>query len=268
MAASSPKPLDARLTIADSHWSDARMRRTAGILFGVCTQLLFAVTVWHLFWFLKGAEPGEAPHYGSVVAAAIDAGLAVLFAVPHSLLLVPAMRKSIVACGVAAPLYGCFYCVVTCGALLITIFCWQPIDVVVWRWPAPFDRVAAFCFAASWVGLLASLHLTGLGWQTGLTPWLHWVRGSPAPRREFLERGAYRVLRHPVYLSFLGLIWFVPVVTVDRAVLVVVWSAYIFIGSVLKDRRLLYFLGDAYRDYQARVPGYPGMPLGPLARVK
>jgi hypothetical protein len=30
--------------------------------------------------------------------------------------------------------------------------------------------------------------MTGLGWQTGLTPWWHWVRGVPQPRREFLER--------------------------------------------------------------------------------
>lgn len=246
------------------------MRRTAGILFGVLTHALFAVTVWHLFWFLKGAEQTTMSARGAaeVPAAAIDACLAVLFAVPHSLFLVPAVRKRLVGRGLAAPLYGCFYCVVTCVALLTTILCWRPIDIVVWRWPSPLDRVVSCCFVASWVGLLASLHLTGLGWQTGLTPWWHWVQGRPAPKRAFVERGAYRVLRHPVYLSFLGLVWFVPVVTLDRAVLIAVWSAYIFIGSVLKDRRLLHFIGDAYRDYQARVPGYPGMPLGPLARVK
>ena len=80
--------------------------------------------------------------------------------------------------------------------------------------------------------------------------------------------GAYRVLRHPVYLSFLGLIWCVPLVTLDRVVLMVVWSAYIFVGSVLKDRRLLFFIGDEYRGYQSRVPGYPGIPFGPLARIR
>ena len=59
----------------------------------------------------------------------------------------------------------------------------------------------------------------------------------------------------------------VLIVTLDRAVLMVVWSVYILVGRVLKDRRLLFFIGTTYRDYQARVPGYPGMPLGPLARV-
>lgn len=246
------------------------MRRTAGILFGILTHALFALTVWHLFWFLKGVEPAAAAvRKGAVMpAAAIDVCLAIAFALPHSLLLVPAVRKAVVGRGLVAPLYGCFYCVVTCVALLTTILCWQPLDIVVWRWPAPLDRVVSCCFVASWAGLLASLHLTGLGWQTGLTPWWHWVRGWPAPKRGFVEHGAYRVLRHPVYLSFLGLVWFVPVVTLDRAVLIAVWSVYIFVGSTLKDRRLVHFLGDVYRDYQARVPGYPGMPFGPLARVK
>ena len=246
------------------------MRRTAGTLFGVATHALFAFTVWHLFWFLKGSAPdGLETRTASVAgAAAIDALLAIAFAVPHSLFLVPAVRKAIVARGLAAPLYGCLYCVITCAALLTTILCWRPIDVVLWRWPAPLDRVVAGCFVASWGALFYSLHLTGLGWQTGLTPWWHWVRGQPQPKRVFAERGAYRFLRHPVYLSFLGLVWFVPVITLDRAVLMAVWSVYIFVGSVLKDRRLVSFVGTVYRDYQSRVPGYPGMPFGPLARIR
>ncbi|MGB8853398.1 MAG: hypothetical protein WCC69_07535 [Pirellulales bacterium] len=242
------------------------MRRTAGLLFGLTTHALFAFTVWHLFWFLKGVDPavGRTTAAGAVV---IDMALAIGFAVPHSLFLMPSVRRRIVAAGLAGPLYGCFYCTLTCLALLTTIFLWQPIAAVTWRWPEPLATAVSCGFVASWVALLYSLHLTGLGWQTGLTPWWHWVRGLPQPKREFAERGAYRVLRHPVYLSFLGLIWFVPVVTLDRAVLIGVWSLYIFVGSVLKDRRLLFFIGDRYRDYQARVPGYPGMPFGPLARM-
>ena len=247
----------------------ARMRRTAGIVFGLSTQALFAVTVWHLFRFLAGGAPAGAATAGGIPASvAADVLLATSFAVPHSLLLVPGVKRRLLAGGLASPLYGCLYCTVTCITLLGMFRWWQPIDVVVWRWPAPLDSVVSACFVASWAALVYSLHLTGLGWQTGLTPWWYWVRGMPLPRRDFVERGAYRLLRHPVYLSFLGLIWFVPVVTLDRAVLMAVWSAYIFIGSVLKDRRLSGFLGDVYRDYQARIPGYPGIPFGPLARVE
>lgn len=243
------------------------MRRASGIAFGMVTHGLFAFTVWHLFWFLKGPSvPGGGEARWREILA--DAALAAAFAVPHSLFLLPTVRRRIVAVGVPGPLYGCFFCTISCLTLLATILLWRPIDLVVWRWPAPLDACVSWGFAGSWLALLWSLHLTGLGWQTGLTPWWHWVRGVPQPRREFVERGPYRVLRHPVYLSFLGLIWFAPIVTLDRVVLMAVWTAYIFAGSVLKDRRLLHFIGDEYRGYQARVPGYPGIPFGPLARIR
>ncbi len=87
------------------------------------------------------------------------------------------------------------------------------------------------------------------------------------PRRDFEVRSLYRWLRHPIYFSFLGLIWFNPRFTLDRVVVLGVWTVYIFVGSWLKDRRLVRFIGDPYRSCMREVPGYPLMPTGPLARV-
>ena len=246
------------------------MSRLFGLFFGVATHVLFAFTVWHLFWFLKGPLPEDVrmSPVGLGASLGIDTLLALSFAVPHSVFLLPSVRRRLVSAGLSAPFYGCFYCVVSCTTLLLTIFCWQPTTVVAWRWVAPLDRVVTAAFAASWVGLFYSLYLTGLGWQTGWTPWWHWARRLPQPKRLFIERGAYRFLRHPVYLSFLGLIWFTPLVTLDRVVLIAVWSTYIFVGSAIKDGRLVHFMGDTYREYQARVPGYPGVGFGPLGRVQ
>ncbi len=163
--------------------------RAGGIAFGVATHALFAVTVWHLVWFLAGHGPGAGTPPADVAttvrAITIDAMLATLFAVPHSVLLLPAVRRSLTTRLVPPAFYGCFYCVVTCVALVTTIRAWQPSDVVVWAWPA------------------------------SLGPWV----------------------------------------------------TAAFIGSALKDRRLTFFIGEPYREYQALVPGYPGMPFGPLARV-
>ena len=49
--------------------------------------------------------------------------------------------------------------------------------------------------------------------------------------------------------------------------LIACWTVSIFIGSVLKDRRLARSLGEDDRASQARVPGYAGIPFGPLARL-
>jgi protein-S-isoprenylcysteine O-methyltransferase Ste14 len=88
------------------------------------------------------------------------------------------------------------------------------------------------------------------------------------PARPFVPQGVYRFLRHQVYLSFLGLVSFVPVVTLDRAVLTGILTVFIYVGSVLKERRLLFYVGDEYRSYQSDVPGYTGMPFGPLSLVQ
>jgi protein-S-isoprenylcysteine O-methyltransferase Ste14 len=241
---------------------DVHGRRVAGFAFGIATQLLFAVTVWHLYWFLKGPDRPTTLH-GDLW---LDGALAILFAIPHSLLLYPAIRSRL-SRFIAQPFYGCFYCVATCCSLLPLFAFWQPNRHVIWSTAGTVQFGIQAAFGASWVALFYSLSLTGLGYQTGWTPWWRWLRHYRAVPRPFQPRGAYRYLRHPVYLSFLGLIWFTPLMTLDRLVLAGAWSVYIAAGSCLKDARLVFYLGDTYRAYQARVPGFIGIPIGPWGRV-
>ena len=240
------------------------MLRVLGVLFGVFTHVLFAFAVWHIFWFLRGSVPAtsEAPPAWWL----IDVVLALQFAVLHSVLLYPAVRERLGKL-IPAPFYGCFFCVVTCVCFLFAIWGWQTAPFFVWNLTGWGEKLMHGAFYASWGLLLYSLSLNGLGFQTGWLPWWHWLRKLPPPRRTFKERSVYLLLRHPVYLSFLGLIWFTPVMTYDRMLLCLIWTAYVLVGSALKDRRLVHYSGDSYRDYQARVPGYPGMVVGPLGRV-
>jgi len=239
----------------------AGIRRVAGIGLGLFTHALFLVTVWYLFWFLKG--PGRTSEGG---VWWWDSLLAMQFAVVHSLLLLPATRQRL-GRWIASEFYGLFYCVATCAGLLVLFAGWRTSPVVIWELQDGAATAVTWAFYASWAALVYSLSLTGLGYQTGLTPWLYWLRGRPVPRREFRPRGAYHLLRHPVYLSFLGLVWFTPTMTLDHAVLTGIWTAYIFLGSHLKDRRLVYYLGDTYRRYQTRVAGYPFF-FGPLGKLR
>ena len=55
--------------------------------------------------------------------------------------------------------------------------------------------------------------------------------------------------------------------TLDRAILVGTWTVYIFVGSLLKDQRLYFYLGDRYREYQQQIPGYPLIGFGPLGKL-
>ena len=232
--------------------------------FGWVAHGVFAVMVYYLFYFLKG--PDVSPSGGTPFDGLIDAALALQFAVPHSWLLLPSTRKQLCRV-VPTPAYGVFFSLLTCASLLLTIAAWRPWGGVLWELQGTARTVMQAAFYGAWIALFYSLWLSGLGYQTGWTTWRPWTQGRPSPIREFKPHGAYLMLRHPVYLAFLGLIWFTPCMTWDRAVLTGVWTIYIFCGSSLKDRRLLYYLGDRYRAYQSAVPGFPGMIAGPLARV-
>jgi protein-S-isoprenylcysteine O-methyltransferase Ste14 len=181
--------------------------------------------------------------------------------------LLPSTRRKI-SHTIGSAFYGLLFCVATCLSLLCLFAYWRTSSTPVWDLSGIGRTVVEVAFIGSWISLLYSISLTGLGYQTGWTPWWHWFRNREQPRRGFTPRGAYLWIRHPVYLSFLGLIWFNPAVTMDRLLLAGIWSGYILVGSYLKDERLAFYVGQPYRDYQSRVIGYPLALFGPLARTR
>ena len=246
------------------------MRRRLGLLAGILTQILFAWTVIRLFPFLQGTSHGHLSGWfagrSPIPWYIWNAMLALQFSILHSWLLYPWTRKQIERL-VPSPFYGCFFSISTCLCLLAVIELWQPQPLTVWHLTGASRRFVQGAFLLCWPLLIYSLSLTGLGYQTGWTPWWAWARRRKLPRREFEPRGLYHALRHPIYLIFLGLIWLTPTMTIDRAMLTGLWTVYIYVGSCLKDRRLIHYVGDPYREYQSRVRGYPLMLFGPLARV-
>lgn len=246
------------------------MKKLFWSLFGAFNQLLFGLTVVRLFIFLRGGDDfrplfssGLAPGYGWVVA---DSLLAIQFAVLHSLMLWPPARKRINKI-VPGALYGSFFCSVSCVCLILTMEFWQSSRLHLWNTTGQATTAISVLFLASWLALTYSLWLTGFGFQTGFSPWWAYVRGLKPPARPFQPKGAYKIIRHPVYLSFLGLVWFNPAMSLDRLTLALLWTTHIFVGSYLKDRRLEYYIGEPYREYQKRVPGYPFF-KGALGRLR
>lgn len=225
--------------------------RMAGLLAGLGTQAYFLLTVVWLFEFLRYGAPRTGDHW-----MLVDTVLALQFVVPHSLLLHPRTRRTLKP-WITSEFYGLFYCVATCLSLFIVFEYWQSSPVILWDargWGRTFVLSG---FYGSWLMLFFSLHISGAGYQTGWTQWLSWWKEQPLKPRPFVEHSLYRWFRHPIYLSFLGLIWFVPTMSFDHALLTGIWTVYIFVGSWLKDERLQFYLGDTYKDYRSRVPGYP-----------
>jgi len=238
------------------------LTRICGIAFGIGTQLFFLWTVVQLFLFLRYGGTQNYQH-GLIVDCFLSFG----FALPHSLLLAPPIQKRMKR-WMPSELLGCVHCSVTCLTLLILIQNWGLHSTVLWKASGYVEWAIIAGFYGSWIALFYSLYITGMGYQTGLTQWLYWLKRERPPKRVFVESGAYRWMRHPIDMSFLGLIWFTPTMTLDHAVLTGIWTVYIYVGSYAKDQRMLRFIGVPYREYASRVPGLPFIGFGPLLRMK
>lgn len=244
------------------------MSRALWLAVGWGSQAAFALLCLSLMWFLQfdtWLRPVGATH-GALAAGLIDALLIIGFAVPHSILLMPPVRRAM-ARRVPAQLQGAVFCWTGCLTLWAMMLLWQPIAGVAWRLDGAALTALVAVAGLGWLALGHSMQLAGFGWQTGLTPFLAWRRGQPDPPRPFRKVSLHRWMRHPIYLSFLVVSWLVPVMTWDRLLLAIGFSAYCWLGSWAKDRRLSRLVGHPYRTYMAEVPGFPLIGFGPLGRV-
>ncbi len=246
------------------------MRKLFWIAFGAVNQLLFGLTILRLFLFLKGGNEFH-PWISSGTDSGhtwlvVDSLLAIQFAVLHSAMLWPPNRARLNRFMPSA-LSGSFFCFMTCISLFVTMELWMSSPTSLWNFSGNTGRGIFVMFLISWLALTYSLWLTGFGFQTGFSLWWAWVRGQEPPRRSFQPKGAYKLLRHPIYLSFVGLLWFNPLMSIDRLTLALLWTTHLLVGSHLKDRRLEKFIGEPYKQYQSQVPGYPLL-RGPLGRRK
>jgi len=130
---------------------------------------------------------------------------------------------------------------------LITLLPDRPVYVI----PFPFRWATMGVQALTLGAMLWTLAQTGATHFMGLAQLL---ADAPSEASPLQIRGFYCYVRHPLYLFALILLWLTPVMTVNIATANVVIAAYFYIGSVFEERKLLVEFGEAYADYQRRVP--------------
>ncbi len=71
---------------------------------------------------------------------------------------------------------------------------------------------------------------------------------------QLVTNGFYRWVRHPLYLLGLLILWLTPAMTRNLLVAYVSLTAYLIIGAMFEERKLLREFGAAYAEYRARTP--------------
>jgi protein-S-isoprenylcysteine O-methyltransferase Ste14 len=114
---------------------------------------------------------------------------------------------------------------------------------------------------------LLSVAVVGVGLlQTGV--WSFLGLKQLAGRREVGEddqlvlTGLYRWVRHPLYTAGLVFLWATPIMTRNLLSLYLGLSAYLVIGAIIEERKLLAIFGTAYARYRDQTPMLvPHLPL-------
>ena len=129
-----------------------------------------------------------------------------------------------------------------------------------WSWFFRANQVASLGVLLSGVRVMGILRFAGL---TSVGDLLAGSDVPPAPEAqgppigsddEMLRAGAFRFSRHPGNLGALGFFLFLPRMTANRAVLVVLVVLYVVLGSIHEEYRLRAAHGAAYERYRRAVP--------------
>ncbi|MGB2896497.1 MAG: isoprenylcysteine carboxylmethyltransferase family protein [Anaerolineales bacterium] len=115
----------------------------------------------------------------------------------------------------------------------------------------PWVLLTSLCQALAAILLLLGLLQTDSLHFLGLRQISH---PEASEQSELVINGLYCHVRHPLYSAGLLFIWLTPVMTTSLLALNLGLTLYIVIGSIFEERRLVDQFGQAYRDYQRRVP--------------
>jgi protein-S-isoprenylcysteine O-methyltransferase Ste14 len=122
---------------------------------------------------------------------------------------------------------------------------------VVYRIPSPLSWLFLSAQAASALLIVIGILHTDPWHFLGLRQIVEPAQGAES---KLVTTGLYRYVRHPLYTAGLLFLWLTPIMTTTLLALYLSLSLYLYVGSFFEERRLRVEFGEAYADYQRRVP--------------
>jgi protein-S-isoprenylcysteine O-methyltransferase Ste14 len=182
-----------------------------------------------------------------------DGLLSLAFFGQHSSMLRRGIRRQL-ARVIPAHYHGALYAIASGVVLTAVVVLWQPASTLLYAFEGISRWLVRGLFLLAMAGMAWGAQALGTFDPLGLAPLRARERGGQLSPPELVIQGAYQWVRHPLYLFSILMIWCNPDVTVDRLLFDVLWTAWIYGATFLEEADLVGEFGEAYRDYQRKVP--------------
>lgn len=244
------------------------MSRIMIFAYGVFAYILFLATFSYMAGFLldllvpKGINTqGMTAPGGTTGAVALNVGLIALFGFLHSLLARDWVKEKLYKL-IPQASERSTYVVQSSLCLALAMWLWQPLGGTLWQVDGLLVALPYATFAIGAGLVLWSTFLIDHFELFGLRQiWCH-LRGSEMPAPEFRTPALYRIVRHPMQLGVVILLFSTPQMTVGHMLFASAMTAYVFVGLYFEERALVRMFGARYVAYQRSVPmlvpGFPG----------
>lgn len=234
------------------------MAALLSMFYGAFCYALFFGSFLYAIGFVIGIGTPTALDHGPasphLAAWLIDLALLAVFAVQHSGMARRRFKNWLVN-WLPRSIERSTYVLASTVVLILLFWQWRALPGTVWSvGNAPGRAVLYALYVCGWLFVLSGSFLINHFDLFGLRQvWLVW-RTQPYTPPAYTERGYYRIIRHPLMLGFIIAFWATPDMTVGHLLFAVATTGYVVLALQLEERDLVAFHGDAYRDYQSRVP--------------
>jgi protein-S-isoprenylcysteine O-methyltransferase Ste14 len=183
----------------------------------------------------------------------LDAFLCLLFFTQHSLMARKPFRQRL-SRFLPVQYTGALYAVASGIAVLALVVFWQETAYTLVSPQGPIRLILRTIFVLAIAGVAWTIWALGIFVNFRLQPMVDDLRDKRSVSKMVTDRGPYRWVRHPLYLSSLLMIWSNPDLTLDRLLFNLLFTIWVVIAILLEERGLVATFGEAYRNYQREVP--------------